>query len=96
MRRVVAGLLVLAPSCVSVVAALGLLVGDRGSGETQTDYTPVTPSASADVQPACLRRPTQRSRTSTPRSSTGSPAEGNNECATLTVPLDYTKPFYTQ
>ena len=89
MRRVVAGLLVLA-LVVGVLAAVGLLLRDRGAADAAPDYDPVTPTAGASVEPATT--PPDQALASFYEQDLTWESCGDNECATLTVPLDYGDP----
>jgi pimeloyl-ACP methyl ester carboxylesterase len=89
MRRVVAGLLVLA-LVVGVLAAVGLLLRDRGAADATPDYDPVTPTAGASVEPATT--PPDPALASFYEQDLTWKSCGDNECAPLTVPLDYGEP----
>jgi pimeloyl-ACP methyl ester carboxylesterase len=88
MRRLVAGLLVLA-LVVGILAAVGLLLRDRGSAEP--DYDPVTPTVAADVAPATT--PPDPALASFYEQDLAWKSCGDGlECATISVPLDYAHP----
>ena len=70
MRRVVAGLLVLA-LVVGVLAAVGLLLRDRGSADAYPDYDPVIPTAAAGCRAGYDAARSARWRRSTSRTSRG-------------------------
>ena len=90
MRRVVAGLLVLA-LVVGVLAAVGLLLRDRGSADAYPDYDPVIPTAAAGVEPATT--PPDPALASFYEQDLAWQACGDGlECATVSVPLDYAEP----
>jgi pimeloyl-ACP methyl ester carboxylesterase len=93
MRRIVAGLLVLA-LVVGVLAAVGLLLRDRGSADAYPDYEPATPTAAAGVAPATT--PPDLALASFYDQDLAWQSCGDGfECATASVPLDYADPAGT-
>ncbi len=90
MRRVVAGLLVLA-LVVGVLAAVGLLLRERGSADAYPDYDPVIPTAAAGVEPATTP-PDPLLASFYEQDIAWQACSDGLECATVSVPLDYAEP----
>ena len=79
-----------------LVAGLAVLGGgsdaDVGARSPRRGLDADAVAAASTPARARGRRPTRRWRRSTPRRSTGRPARGGDQCATLTVPVDYAEP----
>jgi len=89
MRRVIAGLVVLA-LVLGGVAAVGFIV-TRGSGDAVHDYSPVAPTVPEDADDAAVP-PDPELAGFYSQELTWSACGDDNECAALTVPLDYADP----